>query len=104
MIELHNISEYAGNNFLERKFREGFRIYSTKNPNHIFECGLVNRNQNNLKVKTLCLKTAHLKDGFYEVDREIQSVDGKILKFECRCPAGMSGQCKHVLGVLFYCM
>lgn len=106
MISLNNLTVYAGDNFNQNKYKEGHRIYRGDNDgrSNIFECGLMESADDNLlKVKSLSLRTSHLKDGFYEINGCIQK-DGKIISFKCTCPAGESGQCKHILGTLFLCL
>lgn len=106
MISLKNVTDYAGENFNANKYQEGHRIYRGDNDGrgNIFECGLKESPDDNLnKVKSLCLKTSHLKDEFYEIDGDIKK-DGTVVFFKCTCPAGDSGQCKHIIGTLFLCL
>lgn len=101
MIELDDFCKYAGQDFRQRKVVEGFRVFKTSK--NIFDCGLLESKNDNLKVSSKCLKTSHLKDGFHSVDGEIKK-SGEIINFICSCPAGESGQCKHIIGTLFYCL
>lgn len=101
LINIINLSQYAGINLGQNKYVEGHRVYSSQT--NIFDCGLVDSNSTNYKINSMCLQTSHLKDGFFKIVGEIEP-DGKIVNFKCTCPAGESGQCKHIIGTLFYCM
>lgn len=102
----NRLIKFAGSNFEDRKYREGHRLYNTKDTTKegaIFNCGIIGKNGVNFLVKGACLKTGRWSDGFYEINGEIKP-DGDIVQFTCKCPAGVSEQCKHIIGVLFYCL
>ena len=74
------------------------------NSHHLIHVGLKNTgasHDGSVEVFALCLQTSNLGEKPHEISVKI-NVNGSIQGAKCTCKAGLSGRCKHAVGVMLY--
>lgn len=84
MLTLKEIRNWVG----KENLREPERVLKA---DHVISCERVVTSLRNVGLKVL------------KIEGSISS-NGKIEFMKCSCPAGQGMMCKHVVGVLLYCM
>lgn len=74
------------------------------NSHHLIHVGLKDSGAScdgSVQVFALCLQTSNLGERPHEIEAIINA-DGSVRSARCSCKAGLSGRCKHTVGVLLY--
>ena len=101
-IDFDDILSYLGDNNPQRKrnYVEGNKVV---NANHFMYVGIISDDGRNTEIIGLCLQTSDLYGNPHELQLHITQNNGeKIISLKCSCYAGLSGNCKHCIGLLFY--
>lgn len=99
LLKFSDIVKYVGDG--ARSYEEGERVYLA---NHLIFCGITKQFLNETQIFALCLKSTTPSN---DIPYEINCVIINRTKFEvnitckCACPAGLSGKCKHCVGLLY---
>ena len=80
----------------QRCWVEGEAVLQAK---HIVACGIMAKNDTELKIMALCAQTSCLRGKPHEI---VMTVTCTGFKITCSCKAGQSQRCRHCVAVLLH--